>query len=56
MKRHFRNEDYIRRSTKANKHKICLRKTEGEKDKDFNNQKERKKEIKRIKKNMTKKR
>lgn len=44
MKRHFRNEDCIRRNTKANKHKICLWKIEGEKDKDFNNQKERKKE------------
>lgn len=56
MKRHFRNEDYIRRNTKANKHKICLKKIEGEKEKDFINQKEIKKEIKRMKKDVTKKR
>lgn len=56
MKRHFRNEDYIRRNTKANKHKICLQKVEGEKYKDFKNQKEINKEIKRIKKKVTRKR
>lgn len=40
MKRHFRNEDYNRTNTKANKHKICLQKIESGKDKDFKNQKE----------------
>lgn len=30
MKRHFRDEDSIIRNTKTNKHKICLKKIEGE--------------------------